>query len=50
MTNDIPEDTVLPCGCINTMHMIACKAGCTNVANALQEADDRGKPAEVRII
>ena len=53
----IPADVVLPCGCIircsivdgvNTMTMTACRAGCTNVAAALQEADNQGKPAEVR--
>lgn len=59
MTEVIPPDEVLPCGCVircaiiddvKTVMYIPCEQTCVNYLNALGLADDRGLPVEKRYL
>lgn len=56
--SDAPEDVMLPCGCYlthtyengqPTLQIAPCSQDCPNLANALELAQDAGKPVERRV-
>lgn len=59
MSEPIPADVVLPCGClircavidgVNTLTISPCRPSCRNLANALELAHDKGLEPEYRTI
>lgn len=55
--SDVPDDVVLPCGCllrhavidgVNTMTISPCRQSCPNLANALELAANKGIAPEYR--
>jgi hypothetical protein len=59
MSEELPPDDVLPCGCIarcrivegrKEFQLIPCKLSCKNLQIALEMAKEEGKPVETRFI
>ncbi len=57
MTEPIPDDVTLPCGCFlhcaieggeKVLTITACRAGCPTLAEALQQADEHGREVEIQ--